>query len=177
MRSTARGTELKPRKRAAWSALALCLTPAWVMAGPCRMPGPAPKDAVIASWYGHEHHGQVMAGGGRFDEAALTAAHPYLPLHSLILVTNLINGRTVHVHVTDRGPGHGRGLDLSRRAAELIGLERCGVGPVRISVEPQATLVPGGALHTASMTNLYHPAFHSMEFLWPRRPNSRCVQQ
>lgn len=118
-----------------------------------------------------------MAGGGRFDETALTAAHPSLPLHSLILVTNLLNGRTVRVEVADRGPRHGRGLDLSQRAAQLIGLERCGLAPVLISAAPAAAGVREGVVQAAFISGLYRLTPRHMEFLWPPRPDSRRVQQ
>ena len=71
-----------------------------------------------------------------FDEHQLTAAHPWLPLRTIVLVTNLVNGRTVRVRITDRGPGYGRGIDLSQRAAELLGMDRCGLAPVRLTIDP-----------------------------------------
>jgi rare lipoprotein A len=101
----------------------------------CRPVGALPAGATMASWYGQDHHGQKTAGGDRFDERLLTAAHPFLPLHSFIRVTNLINGRWTRVEITDRGPGHGRGLDLSEAAADAIGMRRCGLVPVTIAAD------------------------------------------
>ncbi len=98
----------------------------------CRPTGTLPAGATMASWYGQDHHGHKTAGGDRFDEHRLTAAHPFLPLHSFIRVTNLINGRSTQVEITDRGPGHGRGIDLSEAAADAIGMRRCGLVPVTI---------------------------------------------
>jgi rare lipoprotein A (peptidoglycan hydrolase) len=88
-----------------------------------------------ASWYGAELHGHRTASGQHFDRAALTAAHPTLPLNSAVRVTNLANGRSVTVKVNDRGPGvGGRVIDLSQGAAEQIGMRRKGVAMV--IVEP-----------------------------------------
>ena len=76
-----------------------------------------------------------MAGGGKFDKDELTAAHRTLPLHSNARVTNMANGRTVMVRITDRGPSRkGRIIDLSQSAAEQIGMKRSGVA--RVQVEP-----------------------------------------
>jgi rare lipoprotein A len=88
-----------------------------------------------ASWYGGERHGKRMAGGGKFDKTELTAAHRTLPLQSTARVTNMANGRTVMVRITDRGPSRkGRIIDLSQSAAEQIGIKRSGVA--RVQVEP-----------------------------------------
>lgn len=90
-----------------------------------------------ASWYGGERHGQKMASGGRFDMNEFTAAHRTLPLHSKARVTNVANGRSVTVRITDRGPSRkGRIIDLSQSAAEELGMRHGGVARVR--VEPVA---------------------------------------
>jgi rare lipoprotein A len=101
----------------------------------CRAAGTVPAGATMASWYGQDHHGQKTAGGDGFDEHRLTAAHPFLPLHSFIRVTNLTNGRWTRVEITDRGPGRGRGIDLSEAAADAIGMRRCGLVPVTIAAD------------------------------------------
>jgi rare lipoprotein A len=88
-----------------------------------------------ASWYGAEFNGHRTASGQRFDRAALTAAHPTLPLNTAVRVTNLANGRSVTVTVNDRGPAFGdRVIDLSQGAAEQIGMRRKGIATV--IVEP-----------------------------------------
>jgi rare lipoprotein A len=102
-------------------------------AEPCRLLEAPSKGVVVASWYGREHHGRVTASGERFDEHQLTAAHPWLPLQTIIFVTNLLNGRTVQVRITDRGPGYGRGIDLSQQAAKVLGMEGCGLALVRLT--------------------------------------------
>lgn len=86
-----------------------------------------------ASWYGNEFHGRRTASGEIFDSEALTAAHPTLPIPSLVQVTNLENGREVIVRVNDRGPFHAnRLIDVSRRAAEVLGFERQGEARVHV---------------------------------------------
>jgi rare lipoprotein A len=89
----------------------------------------------IASWYGPGFHGGKTANGERFDADELTAAHPTLPMPSLARVTNLDNGRSVVVRINDRGPfAGGRLLDVSRRAAQLLGFEKAGTAKVRLQV-------------------------------------------
>jgi rare lipoprotein A len=90
-----------------------------------------------ASWYGARHHGRQTASGERFSMHALTAAHRSLPLGTPVLVTNFNTGQQVRVTINDRGPfvdQQRRIIDLSRAAAERIGLLRHGVGRVRIEV-------------------------------------------
>ena len=73
-----------------------------------------------ASWYGAQHQGKQTASGTIYDQARLTAAHPSLPFGSKIKVTNLANGKSVEVEITDRGPFTGnRIIDLSHAAAKL----------------------------------------------------------
>jgi rare lipoprotein A len=100
----------------------------------------------IASWYGPQFHGKRTANGEYFDQDALTAAHPTLPMPVLVRVTNLENGRSLIVRVNDRGPFvNGREIDLSRRAAELLGYDRKGTARVRVQYVGRAPLpgVPG----------------------------------
>lgn len=88
-----------------------------------------------ASWYGAWHHGRPTASGAPFDQHALTAAHPTLPLGTRATVTNLATGASVDVVVNDRGPYvYGRDIDLSRAAAQAIGFVRAGLAAVRIEV-------------------------------------------
>ncbi len=88
----------------------------------------------IASWYGRKFHGRRTANGERFDMYAVSAAHPTLPLPSFVRVTNLQNGRSIVVRINDRGPfARGRIIDLSYRAAQLLGFEQQGTARVRVS--------------------------------------------
>jgi rare lipoprotein A len=94
---------------------------------------PLPAHSGTASWYGPWHHGRRTANGERFDQNAMTAAHPTLPLGTVVRVTNLQNGRTVKVRINDRGPYvRGRVIDLSRAAAAALGFKEQGLTPVAI---------------------------------------------
>jgi rare lipoprotein A len=87
----------------------------------------------MASWYGPGFHGGKTANGEVFDKDELTAAHRTLPLPSIVRVTMLSTGKQAYVRVNDRGPfAHSRIIDLSRAAAEKIGLLRAGVAKVRV---------------------------------------------
>jgi rare lipoprotein A len=87
-----------------------------------------------ASWYGDAFHGRLTANGEIYDMTHLTAAHPTMPLPSYARVTNTSNGNSLIVRVNDRGPyAHGRIIDLSRRAAEL--LDYTHHGTVKVEVE------------------------------------------
>jgi rare lipoprotein A len=94
---------------------------------------PPAGQSGTASWYGPWHHGRRTANGERFDQNAMTAAHPTLPLGTLVRVTNLENGRTVKVRINDRGPYvRGRVIDLSKAAAAALGFKEQGITPVAI---------------------------------------------
>jgi len=95
----------------------------------------------IASWYGSDFHSRLTANGETYDMNALTAAHKTLPLPSYAYVTNQANGRTVLVRINDRGPYAGnRIIDLSRATARTLGMERSGVGKVRVQYAGPAPL-------------------------------------
>jgi rare lipoprotein A len=93
------------------------------------------QETGIASWYGPKFHGKKTANGERFDQYKISAAHRTLPLPSMVRVTNLENGRAIRVLVNDRGPfAHGRIIDLSRRAAQLLGFAGKGTTKVRVEI-------------------------------------------
>lgn len=99
-------------------------------------PAPAHQGGhvTLASWYGPGFVGHTTSNGERFNDRAMTAASKSLPLGSHVRVTNVSNGKSVVVRINDRGPYvRGRGLDLSRGAAEKIGLKNKGVGAVKIT--------------------------------------------
>jgi len=86
---------------------------------------------VVASWYGSSFHGRRTASGQVFDQERMTAAHKTLPFGTRLRVTNLRNGRSVLVTVTDRGPYvRNRQLDVSLAAARRLGLVGPGTAPV-----------------------------------------------
>ena len=95
----------------------------------------------IASWYGADFHGKRTANGDRYDMNELTAAHPTLPMPSLVKITNLDNGQVLSVTVNDRGPFHSRRIiDVSRRAAQLLGFYEAGTARVRVEIDPEESL-------------------------------------
>lgn len=96
-------------------------------------PEPDYAETGVASYYGDEFHGRRTASGETYDREALSAAHPTLPIPSLVQITNLSNGREVIVRVNDRGPFHGdRLIDVSRRTAEVLGFTREGHARVHV---------------------------------------------
>lgn len=89
----------------------------------------------IASWYGPDFHGKKTANGEIYNQNELTAAHRTLPMPSLVRVTNLQNGRSIVARVNDRGPfSKGRIIDVSKRAADLLGFVGNGTARVRVEV-------------------------------------------
>jgi len=89
----------------------------------------------VASWYGEDFAGSYTSSGEKFDPDAFTAAHRTFPFGTIVKVTYLKTGRSVNVRINDRGPAQwtGKIIDLSRAAAEAIGMKGAGVG--RVSVE------------------------------------------
>jgi rare lipoprotein A len=99
------------------------------------------NETGIASWYGEQFHGKYTANGEVFDLNQLTAAHRTLPMPTVVRVTNLDNGRSIEVRVNDRGPyARGRIIDLSRRAAQLLGFEGQGTAKVRVQIDVPASI-------------------------------------
>ena len=89
----------------------------------------------IASWYGQKFHGKLTANGEIFNKNLISAAHKTLPLPSMVKVTNLNNGRVLNIRINDRGPfAHGRIIDLSEKASELLGFKEIGTSRVRVSI-------------------------------------------
>jgi rare lipoprotein A len=91
------------------------------------------RETGVASWYGAAFHGRKTANGEVYDMHAISAAHPTLPLPSLVRVTNLQNGRSIVVRINDRGPfAKRRIIDLSRRAAWELGFKDQGTTDVEV---------------------------------------------
>lgn len=111
-------------------------------AGVCAANGSAvsepPVQSGLASYYGPGFQGELTASGTVFDEHDMVAAHRTLPFGSLVRVTNLENGRSVVLRVTDRGP-FGRNsrkgciIDVSRGAARRLRFLKDGI--VRVSLQ------------------------------------------
>ena len=98
---------------------------------------PRPKEPEVeigqASWYGGVHEGRRTANGEIFRMRKFTAAHKSLPMGTIVRVTSLRTGRSVVVRINDRGPYMDRRvIDLSRGAAEELGVVRRGLEPVRV---------------------------------------------
>lgn len=94
---------------------------------------PMQSDIIgMASWYGAKYRGRKTASGERFDPSDFTAAHPSLPMGTLVEVSRPERNRSVVVRVNDRGPGGGRILDVSEAAARRLAL--IGEGTAMVSV-------------------------------------------
>lgn len=117
----------------------VCIVSAMIFlggAGVCLAGSPAngASNAGAASWYGEAYRGKRTASGERFNPADFTAAHPNLPMGTLLEVSRPDNHRRVVVRVNDRGPGGGRILDVSEAAARRLGLVRDGTAWVSVQV-------------------------------------------
>jgi rare lipoprotein A len=89
----------------------------------------------FASWYGGKFHGRATADGSIYDKNKFTAAHKNLPFGTVVQVTNMYNGKKCIVKITDRGPFvRGRIIDLSKVAANEIGMLSTGVSKVKVEV-------------------------------------------
>jgi len=120
-------------------------------------PPPAPvgyNEEGNASWYGKPFHGRRASDGEIYDMYQLTAAHRTLPFNTMVRVTNLNNGKTTTVRITDRGPFvANRIIDLSLAAAREIESVGPGVVPVRLEVLGNVDVTAGfftiqiGAFH------------------------------
>jgi rare lipoprotein A len=94
-----------------------------------------------ASWYGSNFHGRLTANGEIYDMNGISGAHPTLPLPSYVRVANLENGRSIVVRVNDRGPyTHGRVIDVSEHAAQLLGFRQAGTARVHVEYVGPAPL-------------------------------------
>ncbi len=89
----------------------------------------------VASWYGPGFHGKKTASGEQYSQYEMTAAHRTLQMPSLVRVTNLGNGKSVVVRVNDRGPfAKGRIIDVSEKAAGLLGMKGAGTAKVKLEL-------------------------------------------
>jgi rare lipoprotein A len=108
-------------------------------------PPMSPSVEGVASWYGPGFHGHRTSSGAVYDQEDLTAASTLFPLGTHLLVTNLANSRSVEVTVNDHGPYvKGRQIDLSRKAARVLGV--IGPGTARVRMDVLATPAGGPAI-------------------------------
>jgi rare lipoprotein A len=99
------------------------------------------RNEGLASWYGEDFHGRYTANREVYDMESISAAHPTLPLPSYVRVTNLQNRKSLIVRVNDRGPYHAnREIDLSAKAADLLGFRQQGTTRVRVEYVGRAPL-------------------------------------
>lgn len=115
------------------------------------------RNEGLASWYGDDFHGRLTANGEIYDMEAISAAHPTLPLPSYVRVTNLSTHKSLVVRVNDRGPYHAnREIDLSSKAADLLGFRHQGTAKVRVEYVGTAPLA--GSDDRQLMATLRHGA-------------------
>jgi rare lipoprotein A len=138
----------------------------------------------IASWYGPGFHGEMTANGEIYDMNAMTAAHKTLPMPSIVRVTNLENGRTVRLRVNDRGPFVGeRIIDVSRRAAQMLGFYGAGTARVRVQIEAEESRQIAAAMtgqptmvgNAALPTSVYAPPAAAAAGDGPQAPTDVAV--
>lgn len=104
------------------------------------LPPDLASEEGLASWYGGHFQGRKTANGEIFDTNQLTAAHKSLPFGTIVQVKHKENGKTVQVRINDRGPFvEGRIIDLSRAAADALGLTAQGVAPVKLTIVRQGS--------------------------------------
>lgn len=113
------------------------------------------RERGTASWYGWEFHGRKTSSGPPFNMFDLTAAHKSLPLPTYVRVTNLDNGLSTVVKVTDRGPFVGtRIIDLSYAAADRLGMLEHGTAPVEVVALEPYQFLPKLAAYRAEQREL-----------------------
>jgi hypothetical protein len=102
---------------------------------PTGQPKPLAVWECMTSWYGEDFDGQPTATGETYDMYAATAAHPTLPLGSIVRVVNTRNHRSEVVRINDRGPYiEGRELDVSYEVARRLGFDQRGLAKVRLEL-------------------------------------------
>jgi rare lipoprotein A len=113
---------------------AAALTSPATQSGPAPQPAPVREQRGQATYYADSLAGRRTASGERYDPKGFTAAHRTLPFGTTVKVVRLDDGREVTVRINDRGPfaGDERVIDLSRAAAETLGMISAGVVPVRV---------------------------------------------
>jgi rare lipoprotein A len=94
----------------------------------------------IASWYGPGFHGNYTANGEVYDMYGISAAHKTLPFGTIVRVVEIETGRSIVVRINDRGPFiEGRIIDLSKGAAEKLGIVEKGIAEVGLRIQHRPT--------------------------------------
>jgi rare lipoprotein A len=126
----------------------------------------------IASWYGPTFHEKATANGEIYNQDDVTAAHKTLPMPSWVEVTNLDNGRKLVVRINDRGPFvDGRIIDLSRRSAQLLGVDGPGLAKVRVKrVFPEGDWARGAPVLASTAPAAAYPVVASAAVPQPPAP-------
>jgi len=94
----------------------------------------------IASWYGPGFHGNYTANGEVYDMYGISAAHKTLPFGTIVRVVEIETGRSIIVRINDRGPFiEGRIIDLSKGAAEKLGVVKKGITKVGLRILQRPT--------------------------------------
>ncbi|MFZ4684142.1 MAG: septal ring lytic transglycosylase RlpA family protein [Hyphomonadaceae bacterium] len=139
--------------------------PPYEVAGRWYVPAHEPNynEVGTASWYGPTFHGKASASGERFNENDLTAAHPTLPIPSLVRVTNVENGKAVVVRLNDRGPFvDDRIIDLSKAAGAALDMHAKGTAKVRVEYVGPAPADGGGEPTVATQPQRVDMAMRSL---------------
>ena len=132
------------------------------------------REIGSAAWYGGRHIGRRTASGDLLDAVRPTAAHRTLPLHSLVRVTNLSNGRSVIVKITDRGPvSRSLIIDVSPRVADDLDMRRAGIA--RVAIEPVAPAT-NPALQSAAALPQYQPPQYQQPVAAPSSQAAAAIQ-
>ena len=126
-------------------------------------PGTGYDEVGVASWYGPDFQGKSTANGEIYNMNRLSAAHPTLPMPCYVTVTNTENGRSIVVRINDRGPyKSGRIIDLSHRAAQLLGVTRTGTADVRVRYLRMAPLMADERFEEQFLAR--QPWYHGPQF-------------
>jgi len=137
-------------------------SPARPSTPPTHVGSKGPSTTTVASWYGPGFNGHRTSSGEVYNQHQLTAASRTLPLGSTVQVTNLDTGKSTIVRINDRGPFvRGRGLDLSKAAADQVGLTHAGTARVRITrLDATASAAPEAPEEWSGNVRVHH-RYHS----------------
>ena len=132
----------------------------------------------IASWYGKNFHGKKTSNGEIYDMYAMTAAHKTLPLGTYVRVKHLENKKELEVRINDRGPFvRGRIIDLSYRAAKLLGIVGPGTADVEIVALGTPATTDGGAGPTFVQGDYYSGNFTFQVGAFANRENAERLKR